>query len=448
MTRRQFVGLLAGAPIPLAAAPGSQSSLAITNATVIDGTGAVLADHTVLVANGRIAKLGQFTPPKDALVIDGRRKFLIPGLWDMHAHLSYMKDSALPLLLANGVTSIRDMGGRLSEIDIWRAGIDGGWRPGPRIVRAGPIVNGKRFNEFQIDVTTAAEARGAVRALQHAGVDFIKVHAAISSDAYSGIRDECKALKLPFAGHIPRAVTPEEVSDGGQITIEHISAIGERFARAGTPPDEVAHALLDFRKTKAPALFEKFAKNGTWFTPTLIASQTGMHLGRHKPDSRDRYIAQSCKKITADIMQRPDYREMTLPPAIERMKREFDELLPLVRLMKDSGVGLLTGSDFAISLIYPGFSVHEEMALLVDAGLTAAEAIATATRNPARMLGRGDIGTIEPGKLADMVLLDKDPLADIRNTQSIRAVITRGKLLDRTALDQLLKRAESEASES
>ncbi len=452
LTRRRALQFLTWSPAPLLAlAQEAARPLAITHVTVIDGAGAAVRDQTVIVSGQRITMVGgagRVAAPAGAQLIDGRGQFAIPGLWDMHAHLSYTKVSALAVLLANGVTGIRDMGGILSEIDGWRTEVDKGVRPGPRIFRAGPIVNGREFNEFQIAVSDAAEARGAVRALHRAGVDFIKVHAAISREAYFGVREECKRVSLRFAGHIPRAITPEEASDAGQVTFEHVGAIADRIAKAGVPADEVAGALERFRREDAEALFGRFAKNGNWFTPTLITTQAAIHIGDHQPDPRDRYVSASCKRITAELMTRPEYREMIQPASVARQQREFGELLPLVGLMHRAGVGLLAGTDFAASILYPGFSLHDELALLVDAGLTPMQALQTATRNPARMLGRDDLGTIEAGKLADLVLLDADPLADIRHTRRIRAVVFRGRLLDRPALDRLLVQAAEEAQQS
>lgn len=171
-------------------------------------------------------------------------------------------------------------------------------------------------------------------------------------------------------------------------------------------------------------------------------------MGDHKSDPRDRYVSASCKKITAELLTRPDYQEFLQPESVARQEREFRELLALVALLNRSDVRLLAGTDFAASILYPGFSLHDDLALLVEAGLTPMHAIQTATRNPAQMLGRNDLGTVAAGKLADLVLLDADPLADIRNTQKIRAVVSRGKLFDRRALDQLLAQGETEAAQS
>jgi hypothetical protein len=309
-------------------------------------------------------------------------------------------------------------------------------------------LNGKQFNEFQVAITNGAEARGAVRALQRSGVNFIKVHAAISREAYFGVQTECRLVHLPYAGHMPRAITPEEASDAGELTLEHVGAFTDRFASEGVAADDLAMALRRFRQREAPRMFQRFASNHTWFTPTLIATKSAIHLGDHRPDPRDKYVSNSCKKITAELLTRPSYREFLQPASIARQERELEELLPLVGLMHQMGVGLLAGTDFAVSIIYPGFSLHEELELLVMAGLSPMAALQTATLNPARVLGQSDLGTVLVGKLADLVLLDANPLVDIRNSRKIHAVVCRGKVIGRAELDQLLIQAAIEAQES
>lgn len=206
--RDAFAGLFSSPALlraqdqPAARAPLGPT--AFTNMTVIDGTGAVLQNQTVTIRDDRIVAIGP--APWIALnggerVVDGRGRYLIPGLCDAHTHVSYFKASALPVLLANGVTFIRDMGGILGDLDRWKSETDDGIRPGPRIFRVGPILNGKAFNEFQVVVADGAEARGAVRVLKNGKVDQVKVHAAITRAAYFGVQSECKQVALRYVGH-------------------------------------------------------------------------------------------------------------------------------------------------------------------------------------------------------------------------------------------------------
>jgi imidazolonepropionase-like amidohydrolase len=451
ITRREALIHSAAGFSLLRGAMASAASIqtAITQATVIDGKGAVLPDQTVLIDGDRIrsvAKSGSIPVRTGARIVPGAGRFLIPGLWDCHAHLSYYKASALSVMLANGVTALRDMGGTLGELDRWRDEISDGVRPGPRIFRAGPILNGRQFNEFQIAVNDGAEARGAVRSLHSAGVDFIKVHAAISRDAYYGVEAECRRLNLPYAGHMPRAIEPEEASNAGQLSIEHVQAFADRFSSQGVSDDNMTQALIRFRAGKAPALFELFAKNSTWFTPTLIATKSAIHLGDHQPDRRDQYVSASSRKITAELLTRPSYQAFLSPDSAARQTRDFNEMIPLVGLLHRQGVRLLAGTDCAVSIICPGFSLHEELELLVAAGLNPMEALLTATANPATALGRKDLGAVRAGYFADLVLLDANPLDDIRNTRKIRAVIAGGRVFARADPDRLLEQAAMEAS--
>jgi imidazolonepropionase-like amidohydrolase len=457
ITRREALkGLLISTPLlgeqalpstERESASHSSSNTACTHVTVIDG--AVSEDQNVIFSGDRITAVGPSPLTSVAVgarIIDGRGRFLIPGLWDCHAHLSYFKQSALPVLLANGVTSVRDMGGLLDEVYRWKTETNCGIRPGPRIFCAGPILNGKVFNEYQVAVTDAAEARGTVRVLKSVNVDFVKVDAAISRDAYFGVQSECQERGLRYVGHMPRAITPEEASNAGQWTLEHVGAFADRFASQGVADNDMAATLARFRTHEAPAMFAVFARNRTWFTPTLIASKSAIHLGDHQPDPRDKYVSASCKRITEELLKRPSYQSFLAPGSVERQEREFAQLPPLVEQMHSSGVPLLAGTDFAVSVICPGFSLHDELELLVESGLKPVEALQTATSNPATVLGQDDLGAIKAGNLADMVLLDANPLTDIRNTRSIRMVISRGECFDRDGLDQLLANAAMEAA--
>lgn len=212
MTRRTVLlsPMLGPFVLPSAAAP-VVTTLALTKVSVIDSAGLRL-DQTVVLQGDRIIAAGNAAVvplPRSARRLSGRGKFLIPALWDMHVHLSIARPSALPLPIANGELGVRDMGGSLDEIDRWRAAIQERRMAGPRVLRAGPMLNARAFNDYQIAVENGSEARGAVRALQKSGSGFIKVHAAIGRDAYFGVAEECRKLRIAFAGHVPRAIGPE-----------------------------------------------------------------------------------------------------------------------------------------------------------------------------------------------------------------------------------------------
>ena len=421
--------------------------LAFTRVTLIDGRSAEpVPEMTVVVIGGRIAEVGRtgiVTVPKDARVFDATGKFLIPGLWDMHVHLSWTTPTALPVLLANGVTGVRDMGGHLGEIDEWQTKIRGGLLMGPRIVRAGPTLNGQKFNPLQMVAGNPDETRGVIRALKQVGVDHIKVHRRMLRDSYFAAVEEAKKQQLPLVGHIPMTVRPEEASDAGQATIEHTETLFEGTFTAALNGRRLADAIRQFRAEAAEKLFARFVKNGTVVTPTLIAYRSAIdgHDPTLPPDPRQRYVARSQKRAAQQ-------RETQVSPEVlAELKETFAELREVVRLMNRSGVILITGSDVAVTRV-PGFTLHDELVLFVDSGLTPWEALKAATLMPAKVVNRaGDLGSIEAGKIADLILLDANPLADIRNTQRIRAVIADGKLFDRAALDALLVEA-ARAAES
>jgi imidazolonepropionase-like amidohydrolase len=212
--------------------PMYAQSIAIRGVTVVDvKSGQARRDVNVLVRDGRIVSVDSgaagFSPPANAAVVDGRGKFLIPGLWDMHVHLSWTTSSALPLLIANGVTSVRDLGGSLPELDAWRTRIEDGALVGPRIVRVGPILNGQSFNKYQLVPGNPDQTRGVARGLKAAGVDALKVHRRMERESYFALIDEARTLGLRVVGHVPMTVTPEEASNAGQQTIEHVATLFE-----------------------------------------------------------------------------------------------------------------------------------------------------------------------------------------------------------------------------
>ena len=463
---------IVSAQIPPAA---PERTLVLTHIAVIDATGSpVKPDMSVIIRNHKIVMIGgtaKLSVPDDAEIVDGTDKFLIPGLWDTHVHTG-AQETYLPLYIANGITGVRDMGGDLDEatgelstryvqLRLWREQIERGRLLGPRIVMAGFLIDGFKW-PGNVVAMNAIEGREAVTVLSAMGVDFIKVKSFLSRDAYFAVADEAQRRNIGLAGHVPDAVRVAEASDAGQKSIEHLTGVSlgcssseqqwmDEKAKAFTARDRVAYELAEsraadtFDENVAAGLFAKFVKNGTWQVPTLVELRNNV---RGNPvsasaektvgtDSRWRYLPASVReKWNKD-------RDALGSSAGERL---FANEILLTKKMHEAGVQFMAGTDSANTFTLPGFALHEELELLVEAGFTPMEAIQAATLNPAKYLGREkELGTIESGKLADLVLLDANPLVDIRNSQKIRAVVVNGRYLSRADLDSMLSRAEAAA---
>ena len=445
----RFVLFLTTLLMTMAAVGQETESVAVTSVNLIDvETGQIIPNTTVVIQGDQIVSVGNpanISPPESAEIVDGSGGFLIPGLWDVHVHLSYQRESALLALVANGVTYVRDTGSHLSEIEVWRGQIASGEIDGPEILRAGPILNDREFNIYQLRVANAAEARTAVRTLHKVGVDFIKLHRRTSREAYFAIADECRKLGLPFVGHIPMTVTPLEASNAGQATIEHSETLFEGTFMA-TVTGDLATAIERWRISDGEPLFQAFVENRTAFTPTLVVWQEVIDaLESSEIDPRQQYVSQSARNVADEIL-----RQMSgdADAFVAERKRLLDESAKVVGLANSLGVSILAGTDLAAGFVYPGFSLHDELVMLVDAGLTPLEALQAGTSNPAELFPALKAGAIGPGKRADLLLLDANPLEDIRNTKKIRAVILRGKVLSKTDLDNILARAATFAEEN
>jgi imidazolonepropionase-like amidohydrolase len=388
----------------LAAFAQKDGALAITHVTVIDCTGAPAQPNaTVVIARGHIAAVGTndaIKIPAGALVVDATGKFLIPGLWDMHGHLTDATEDAFPLLIMNGVTGVRDMGGDLVQLDRWRSEIDSGLRVGPHIIRAGPFVDGpKEGVTNRLTVRTPEEARQAVHDLKAKGVDFIKVHNALPPEAFFALMDEAHKEHIPVAVHLPKNVSSAEASDAGVASLEHVETLYENALwRKGATAKTVDQGVDEMLGPIGQHLFQRFVKNGTWYVPTLVAYERGFVLWSNDQES--------------------------LKPRLDIHEKNIE----VIRMMHKAGVQIMAGSDFSDWAIVPGIDLHNELALLVEAGLTPMEALQAATLNPAKFLGKTETyGTIQSGRAADLVLLDMNPLEDISHTRKIHAVVLGGK---------------------
>ncbi|HEY1421877.1 MAG TPA: amidohydrolase family protein [Candidatus Acidoferrum sp.] len=453
--------------------PPGKDVLAITHVTVIDMTGAPpRADQTVIIEKQRIAALGPSDSteiPRGAQILDAHGKFLIPGLVDMHIHLTAAGEPdgsrkfILPLLLANGITGVRDMGGYLESIFPLRKEIAEGKRLGPQIITPGPYLDGNPPS-FQpsLVVTNAAEANNDVRQLVKREVDFIKVQSILSRDAYFAIAAAAQREHIVFVGHVPDRVTAAEAAEAGQHSIEHLTNVlrgcdndepklmREQFYVAGkkeSPAQSRAresrwlHRLLEeYSPEKCAALLAKFKEKDVWQTPTLVLLKNDAFPtleNRVTVDERAKYIPNNIlatwKKSRAEQMKGISAQDSDLHSQL------LQKSMLIVSEMQKAGVKILAGTDSPAPYVFPGSGLHDELQLLVESGLSPIEALQAATSRPAEFLhATKDSGSVELGKFADLLLLDANPLENIGSTREIHAVILRGKLLDRTALDQLL----------
>jgi imidazolonepropionase-like amidohydrolase len=477
MKKNTTLLLLLAACAPAAPAP----DILIDGVTVIDGTGAAAApDRAVAIRDGRILAIGAAGSIKagDSTVrVDGTGKFVIPGLWDMHAHFAGLEEHAFPLFLANGVTSVRDMGDNLELMVRLRDDARSSRILGPDVLVAGPVLDAP-FLVQAVQGTPYAAGRAAVAdsaagifwvdSLSRVPVDQIKVHSMTPRAAYFAILARARQLGIPVGGHIPDSIAPREAIEAGQRTIEHTwriplatSSRGEELStwalaamqraldapnRRGFGPVVMVRLAADdsglatFDSTRAAEFAALVRGRDVWFDPTLAVIKAVFDVPGVLDSAELKYVPPGA---LLDERMTPPIPNPT-PAQLEAIHAKYRATIRPFTALIQGGARFVTGTDIPVKPLVPGFALHHELFALVEAGLTPMQAIQAATRNSAQAAGRGDsVGTIEPGKRADLVLLDADPTADIRNSRRISAVVTRGRLLNRARLDGLL--AESEA---
>ena len=440
-------------------------TLVFTHVNVVDATGTpAQSDMSVVVRDGRIADIKKSSEahiPEHATVIDGRGKYLIPGLWDMHVHTAFGEwippdENTLRLFVANGVTGVRDMGSDLEIVKKWRAEIAAGRLLGPRMVIAGPMLDGPtpRF-PASAPVANAADGARVVSELKAQGVDFIKIQSLIPRDGYFAAAKRARELGITFVGHVPDAIRASEASDAGQRSIEHFTGIFEGCSTIEDQlirgPKSLGRNVATYDPARAAALIALMAKNQTWQVPTLVWER-GQWLVDAIDKSHDpliQYAPAAWKNRTWPMFTDSILKDMDTDPLPVRKKFVQMELDMTLAMFK-AGVPFMAGTDTAAGVhVFPGFSLHEELALFVQAGLTPMQALQTATLNPAKFLGRqAEMGTIEKNKVADLVMLDANPLDKIENTRRISGVVLAGHYYSRTGLDQMLNGVAAAAAAS
>jgi imidazolonepropionase-like amidohydrolase len=443
--------------------PSPSDLLVLDNVTVVDvRTGTLQPEQAVILERNHIFSMGPSKSakyPRHSAIVNGTGLYLIPGLWDMHVHLVFgdwfpdAKDISLPLFIANGVTGVRDMGSELDVVQGWRKEIEAGRMNGPRIFTSGPMLDGPkpRFPS-SIAIATPDDGRRAVDRLKERGADFIKLQSLIPRDAVLAIAEEAKKQGIAFEGHVPDAVRAREMSEVGMKSFEHLIGIFE-----GSSPAEddflkgnktEGRFLATYDEARASSLAALLSKNQTWQCPTLVWERGGnlLDVSDFSGDTRVQYVPapwkeKTWKRFTEEITQGYGTDD------IATRKRFVQKELEVVSMLHKAGVPFLAGTDTPAGVhIFPGFSLHEELQRFVAAGFTPLEALQTATRNPARFFGMEEqLGTVEAGKLADLVLLSANPLDDIANAQRIAGVFVNGRYFDHAKIEKMLAGVESAA---
>lgn len=457
---------------------------AITNVSIIHvDEGTIEPGMSIIITGNRITAIGsvnEINVPDEATLIDGTGKYLIPGLWDMHMHNVNdvyevapwdfhepdpqdieQREIYMPIYLAFGVTGTRELSGGLASVEL-RNRIESGEILGPHMVVGSPLLDGPHplFPEAAVIAIEGTEhAAHVVTELHSQGFDFLKPYSLLPAESYRALHERARELGMDVAGEVPIGISLWEAAKLGQRTVEHLT--GVEFACSRREEELRAHYVSRLRSFNADTssedaldiwnrsewepfesldpercskLYAHLVEHGTWVVPTLIIqkmiSHTDDSLLANNPNLR--YTWPIDLEDMADELD-PERR---LRPIHDYRMHIIDELF-------NAGVGILAGSD-----IPGGYTLHQELELFVESGLTPLQALRTATINPTRFLGRDhEFGSIAQGMIADLVLLNENPLNDIRNTQRIEAVIFQGHLLDRPHLDRILQQLEMDAGE-
>jgi len=454
------------------AAPVAAQTLTLLNASVVDVTkGTIQRRMTVSIDGNRITGVRPAQNGKvNGRVVNLQGAYVIPGLWDMHTHayFGWPKDFGdnyvLPLFIANGITGIRDMGSDLDAVLKARADVAAHRLIGPRMVVSGPMLDGPKVSfAASIAISTPDDGRKAVDMLKSRGVDFIKVQSGVPRDAYFAITDEAKRDKIEFEGHVPDAIRASEAVASGQRTFEHLIGIFEASTpdedmflerRYGAGKDSTQNkslaTLLDRYDAKREAnIIALLAKNNVWQCPTLFWER-GQWLVDVIDFTKDPDLAFTpktwiTKKFPASAKSIAG--SMDTDPLAVRQKF-VDHELDIVRKLNAASVPFLAGTDTPAGVdVTPGISLHLELQRFVAAGFTPLQALQTATINPARFLGKtSEFGTVQMGRVADLVILRANPLDDIGNTRSIAGVISDGKYWSSSDIEALREKLKAVAA--
>ncbi|WP_353780052.1 amidohydrolase family protein [Winogradskyella sp. 3972H.M.0a.05] len=450
------------------------ADVVIQNVAVVNVTsGEIESSRDVFIKGNRIQKIETNSETKkyrNAKVIDGSGKYLIPGLWDMHTHpddpevwrmnpKTEDKDLLLPLFVAHGVTGIRDMAGDLNLVKRWRRLAKNDSLIAPKIIAGGPLLDGPNpMWDGSVGIASTEQVKPVVDSLIAEGVDFLKVYSLLPRDIYLELSNYANELDFPFVGHVPFTVPPSEAATTGMKSQEHLLEIIKecsikfddntlariRSAQTGANRSVIAndYRLSNFSETKADSLYQLFVEHDIWHCPTLSMwyKNAWFEYELTKDKTQLAYLPEYLQKYWTpehnDHLKNRDNEDF-----INIKKRLYKKYLDIVSKMNSKGVKLLAGTDMGANpLCFPGIGVYNELEAFVDADLSTLEALQTATINPAVFLEiQNDYGTVEEGKIADLVLLNENPLANISNVRSVNSVIQNGNVYDDSEISKIKK---------
>lgn len=407
----------------------------------------VLADQTVIIENGKVTAMGRnLKYKKGALIVDGKNKYLIPGLAEMHAHvppvddLEPMKD-VLKLFALNGITTIRGMLGHPRHIEL-RGMIKSGDVMGPDLYTTGPSFNG-------MSIRNPEAGAEEVRKQKSAGYDYLKLHPGLSRAKFDSISSTAKRVGIPFVGHVSSAVGVWRAIDAGYSSIDHLDGFIEGLVPGIETVSDQEMGLFGMfvadraDTTRIPELVTALKRNKIWVVPTQSLAELWFsplydaESFRSDPNARymDKKTIDQWISSKKELQKNPSYNAAKIDAFVNLRRR-------LIKACNDGGVGLLLGCDAPQVFNVPGFSTHQELFYLVQSGLTPYQALKTGTVNVAEYLKRPESGTIRKGVVADLILLSGNPLVDITQTKNIEGVVLHGQWMPKDFIISELKKLE------
>lgn len=456
-----------------------EDATVIQNITTIDAENGITENQTVVIKDGKIVEVSSsedlsFSDGNNE-IIDGSGKYLIPGLWDAHVHFSYIEElapSMFDLFLAYGITSVRDTGGRIEFIKQWKDRAVANPTEAPRVMIAGPLLDGEpnvydgsspARPPLSVGLETVEDVTEMVNRLDSIGVDLLKAYEMLTPEQFEEVIRLGREKGLKVTGHVPLSMNAVSASNTGLNSMEHMRNLEVSMASNWEELQEQRLRMLEdgqddsggilrsrihtamretaienYDEERADEVLQVLAENETWQIPTLALNTRSV----------EKFYTDSAWQETFTLL--PDSIEQEwYTNAEEAAREEVSEfgaeysnwLFNMVGKINEAGIPMMAGTDTPIGLLTPGRSLHHELKVMVDAGLTPMEALQAATLNPARYFEMEDeLGTIDEGKWADLLILDANPLEDIENTLEIHTVIRQGELYDREALDGILER--------